>query len=116
MDKWRASIAGDVFWRAMTWMGDGITMSILIFLLLFIRFRTAFLAAAALITGSLAAQWAMVLHMTDLHWYCQEMDLHLVRGTIYAHFSFLGRPQLLFASTEYWLCAEGRPVLQWFLS
>ena len=110
----RHSIAGDVFWRAMTWMGDGITMSILIFLLLFIRFRTAFLAAALLVS-SLAAQWLKhFLHMTDLHWYCQEWICTWCRGTAICSFQFSFRAyHSCFLHLRSTGCAGGRPVLQW---
>lgn len=112
----RHSIAGDVFWRAMTWMGDGITMSILIFLLLFIRFRTAFLAAAALLVSSLAAQWLKHFFAHDRpSLILSGMDLHLVPGVqLYAHFSFpSGHTTAAFCIYGVLAVLSGRPVLQW---
>jgi membrane-associated phospholipid phosphatase len=81
---------GDAFFRMATWLGDGITAGIFIFVLLFIRFRWAFLLALAMLVSTFLAQWLKHYFNYDRpSLELSDLPLHYVEGVqLYQHFSF----------------------------
>lgn len=84
------TLYGDAFFRMATWLGDGITAGIFICLLLFIRFRWAFLLGLAMLISTFLAQWLKHYFNHDRpSLELSDLPLHYVEGVqLYQHFSF----------------------------
>ncbi len=80
----------DIFFQYITWLGDGITVTIIVLSLLFIKFRFAMLAAIISIVSSLLI--VLLKNIFDEprpSIYIKDVDLNYVKGvTLYQHFSF----------------------------
>lgn len=86
----RHTPAGDVFFKYTTWLGDGITVGIICFMLLFIQYRAAVLAIVVsvvnmMITGFLKQQFGYPRPAK----FFEGIDLNFVDGMdVYYHLSF----------------------------
>jgi len=85
--------AADVFFAWITWLGDGWTPTLLVILLLFVRYRLALAVALANITASLVVQVLKNLFFRDvvrpLEYFRGTHTLHLVQGVeVYSYHSF----------------------------
>ena len=103
VDAHHSGIA-DAFFAWITWLGDGWSPTLLVILLLFVRYRLALAVALANISASLVVQVLKNLFFRDvvrpLEYFRGTHTLHLVQGVeVYSYHSFpSGHAGVAFAS------------------
>ncbi len=84
------SAFNDIFFQYITWLGDGITVTVIVLSLLFIKFRFALFAAVISIVSSLLIVLLKnIFDQSRPSIYIKDTDLNFVDGvTLHQHFSF----------------------------